>query len=374
MNMNPQSHKSPLKMFRKRLPLISVLVFLFAALSAAGFAQGNQLTLADILIGLRSKKVTLPERNKILTDAVMTRGTTFAITPEIEKELTTTGADKSLIDAIKKKAPAMKVASLNPPPVEVKKADPPPPDFSFYEKRADASLEKGDLDAAAADYTKAIELNANSATAYLGRGSVHVAKKSWDSAIADFTKVVEMSPKNAAGYAKRAEALEKKGYADLAEGDYIKASELDPSNESAKANAARLQTEREKAALAKAEAEKKAKVPEKTEPAKTESLVKSAPPEFVDLGQLAESSAIRLVKPTYSQIAARSNIGGKVVVNVEIDAEGNVTEAKAVSGHQMLRADSEAAAHRSKFRPATYEGQPIKAKGYIVYNFTTRQP
>ena len=103
--MNPRSTRRVLKSLLPKLPIASVLsfVFILLALSGAGWAQGSQLTLADILIGLRSKKATLPERNQILTDAVVTRGTTFVITPEIEKELATTGADKALIDAIKKK-------------------------------------------------------------------------------------------------------------------------------------------------------------------------------------------------------------------------------------------------------------------------------
>jgi len=367
MNMNP---RHILKLLRHKLPPATALTFVFilSTLSVSGFAQGAQLTLADILIGLRSKKVTLPERNHILTEAVLARGTTFTVTPEIEKELTTTGAEKSLIDAIKRKAPATKIASLNPPPVDPKKAEPLPPDFSFYEKRADASFGKGDLDAAAADYTKAIEMNAASMSAYLGRGGVYLAKKAWDSAVTDFTKAIELNPKSALAFARRAEAWEKKGNLDLAEADYNKAFGLDPSNEAAKASAARLQTEREKAEAAKLEAEKA-----KQEPVKAPVTVAPPPvPEWLDLGQISETSAIRLMKPTYSQVAARSNIGGKVVVNVEIDVEGNVTSAAAVSGHQLLRYDSETAARRSKFKPVMVGDKAVKAKGFIVYNFTTK--
>jgi hypothetical protein len=343
-------------------------VFILSVLVGAGYAQGSQLTLADILIGLRSKKATLPERNQILTDAVLARGTTFTVTPEIEKELSTTGAGTGLINAIKKKAPAVKIASVGPLPVEPKKAEPAPPDFAFYEKRADASFAKGDFDAAAADYTKAIEMNGTSPTAYLGRGNTYFAKKSWDSAIIDLGKAIELSPKNAAAYAKRGEAMEKRGNLNLAEDDYNKAAELDPTNETAKGNAARLRTEREKAALAKAEAEKA-----KAEPVQKEPVVAPPVPEFIDLGQLAEAMAVRMIKPTYSQVAARSNVGGKVVVNVEMDVEGNVTSATAISGHQLLRYDSETAARRSKFRPAMFGDKPVKSKGFIVYNFTTRQ-
>jgi len=80
-----------------------------------------------------------------------------------------------------------------------------------------------------------------------------------------------------------------------------------------------------------------------------------------------------MIKPVYSQVAARSNVGGKVVVNVEMDVEGNVTSATAVSGHQLLRYDSETAARRSKFKPAMFGDKAVKSKGFIVYNFTTRQ-
>jgi len=369
--MNPRSTRRVLKTLRNKLPIARVLsfVFILSALVGSGFAQGNQLTLADILIGLRSKKATLPERNQILTDAVLARGTTFTVTPEIEKELATTGANTALIDAIKKKVPAVKIASVGPLPVGPKKVEPPPPDSAFYEKRADASFAKGDFDAAAADYSKSIDMNATSVTAIFGRGNTYFAKRSWDSAVIDLTKVIELSPKNAAAFARRAEAHEKKGNLDLAEADYNKAFELDASNETAKSSAERLKTDREKAAAAKLEAEKA-----KEETVKKELVVAPPPvPEFIDLGQLAEASAVRMIKPVYSQVAARSNVGGKVVVNVEMDVEGNVTSATAVSGHQLLRYDSETAARRSKFKPAMFGDKAVKSKGFIVYNFTTRQ-
>src|SRR5436189_3908215 len=84
---------------RRLVALVSIvsLIFIFTAFSNIAAAQSNQLMLADILIALRSKKVTLPERNKILADAVVVRGVTFVLTPEIEKELADTGADRNLI-------------------------------------------------------------------------------------------------------------------------------------------------------------------------------------------------------------------------------------------------------------------------------------
>src|SRR5262249_320023 len=93
-------------------------------------------------------------------------------------------------------------------------------------------------------------------------------------------------------------------------------------------------------------------------------------PEFIDIGQLFQSQATKLVTPIYSQVALRSNIQGRVTVQVMLDENGDVTSAKAIEGHQFLRQSAEDAARRSKFKPAIFNGQPIKAKGFIVYNFT----
>jgi TonB family protein len=76
-----------------------------------------------------------------------------------------------------------------------------------------------------------------------------------------------------------------------------------------------------------------------------------------------------MVTPSYPPIARNMNAEGQVVVEVEIDEEGNVTSAKAVSGHNLLRSSAEDAAKRSKFKPAMLGGKPVKATGQIVYSF-----
>lgn len=321
----------------------------------------NQLSLADILIALRSHKLTLPERNKILTDAVETRGTTFSMTPEIEKELSVTGADKYLVDAIRKRSQIVKINAVVPPTETKPKADPvvvpPPPDFSFYEKRANASFAKGDTDSALTDYSKAIEMNASSFSSLLGRATAYLKKGSFTQALADCSKALELSPKSAAAYAQRGEVYEKKGDADLASADYKKALDLDAANEVAKSGEARIEAEQAKNA-------------KKVEPAPAPPpVVTPVAPEFVDLGNLTEAQATKMVKPIYSQTAFKLNIGGKVAVAVELDDKGNVTSAKALNGSPYLRKDSEDAAKSSKFHPAMFNGQPIKGKGVVTYNF-----
>ena len=105
-------------------------------------------------------------------------------------------------------------------------------------------------------------------------------------------------------------------------------------------------------------------------PVPTPSPTPPVVPEFVELGLLGKTSAVRMVTPVYPLFALKSRIGGRIVVNLELDAEGNVTSAKASSGHPVLKQASEEAALKSKFKPAMVGDKAVKAKAYLVYNFT----
>lgn len=339
-----------LELSRKKLfLLISIALLLLVSVAPA---QTPQLSLADLLIGLRSKKVALPERNTILTEAVRQRGVTFAITPEIEKELETTGATPTLLEAIRQKAPKpVVVATPKPTPIPT----PTPPDFSFYQNRADLNAGKGEYALALPDYNKSLELKADNQVAYLNRGRTHLGLKSYDLSVKDFDKAVELNPKDTNAFMNRGLAYEKLGDAGKAIADYQKAIDLDAANETAKANLKRLQDAQ--AALAAAEAAKNAPPP---------------PPEFIFLGNLTNANAVRMITPTYALTAQRANVEGKVSVDIELDENGDVVSAKATSGHQMLRGSAEDAARRSKFKPGMFNNKPIKAKAVIVYNFSLR--
>jgi TonB family protein len=344
---------------------VRTIVVLFVAImlvssSSSLFAQSPQLTLADLLIGLRSKKVSLEERNVILSGAVASRGVTFSLTPEIERELLSTGAKMTLLDTIRKKAPIVKVSTVSNP--DPKPVTPPPPDFSFFEKRAATEATAGNAVAAIADYSKAIELNSGAISSYLGRGAAHFGKGSFDLAINDFNKVLETLPKNTIALSGRAASFEAAGKLELAKVDLSKVLELEPENQAAKNNLSRVQIELDKIA----EAQKPKPEPPVAQP-------KPVKPDFVDVGAFTEANAIRMVKPVYSVMASRSNIGGKVTVELVVDENGKVISAKAISGHTMLRSESENAAMRSQFKPQMWNGQPIAAKGVITYNFVSQR-
>ena len=344
--------------YARRVVLSTFLAFLLTALAAVANAQNPPLSLADLLIGLRSKKVSLEDRNLILSKAVMERGITFVNSAEIEKELTATGADGVLVSAIRSKSPKP-VPVATPKPVATPVPTPTLPDSAFFQKRADASLEKGEVDSALADYNKAVELKADDANLYVSRGKALYTKKAFDQSVKDYDKAIQLSPKTAVAFLNRGASYEKMGDASKALDDFRKAVELDSANEMAKAEVSRIEGQFAKETAAK-EAEAKAAA------AKLVQVI----PEYLNLGNLSAANAIRMVVPTYSPMARQSRIVGLVNVEVEIDLEGEVVSARSTSGPAMLRQSAEDAAKRSKYKPALFNEYPIKGKGVIVYNFS----
>jgi Ca-activated chloride channel family protein len=76
-----------------------------------------------------------------------------------------------------------------------------------------------------------------------------------------------------------------------------------------------------------------------------------------------------LVKPERSEAAAKVRAFGTVAVRVKIDENGNVAEAKAVTGNHLLRPSAEKAARETKFAPALVSGRRSEVAGTLVYHF-----
>ena len=70
--------------------------------------------------------------------------------------------------------------------------------------------DKGDLDGAITDYSKAIEIFPQLTGAYYGRGSALRDKGDLDGAIADYSKAIEIKPIFTDAYYARGRALEGK--------------------------------------------------------------------------------------------------------------------------------------------------------------------
>src|SRR6266436_2444349 len=87
---------------------------------------------------------------------------------------------------------------------------------------------KGDLDAALADFNKAIELKPDHVPSYVVRGGVKKAKGDVDGALADYNQAIELNPKYAWAYHSRGcLRYDAQGFADALV-DFRKEGELDP--------------------------------------------------------------------------------------------------------------------------------------------------
>jgi TonB family protein len=84
---------------------------------------------------------------------------------------------------------------------------------------------------------------------------------------------------------------------------------------------------------------------------------------------ILNSRAISLPPPEYPAIARAAGAEGTVVVDVVIDETGNVVEAAAVSGHPLLQSAAVGASRQARFAPTRLEGQPVRVRGTITYNF-----
>jgi periplasmic protein TonB len=76
--------------------------------------------------------------------------------------------------------------------------------------------------------------------------------------------------------------------------------------------------------------------------------------------------------PPYPAIAKSAGIQGTVAVQIVIDEQGRVINAKATSGPPLLLNAAVQAAYRASFTPTTLSGQAVKVTGSITYNFVLR--
>ena len=83
--------------------------------------------------------------------------------------------------------------------------------------------------------------------------------------------------------------------------------------------------------------------------------------------------AITKVTPVYPAIARQINASGDVQVAISIDETGRVVEAKAISGHPVLRSAAEDAARKWVFKPTLLDGSPVRQQGVLTFVFALPQ-
>lgn len=86
-------------------------------------------------------------------------------------------------------------------------------------------------------------------------------------------------------------------------------------------------------------------------------------------GGILNGKAISLPPPV---LPPDTEFSGSIGVRVELDEEGNVTAAKAVSGKICLGEAAVEAARKAKFTKTYLSGVPVRISGIVVYHFPAR--
>jgi len=86
-------------------------------------------------------------------------------------------------------------------------------------------------------------------------------------------------------------------------------------------------------------------------------------------GSVSPDDAINKVQPQYPAIARKAGASGSVDVRIAISKAGRVVEARAISGHYLLRDAAEEAARQWVFRPAMINGAPVETEVTLTFIF-----
>jgi TonB family protein len=109
---------------------------------------------------------------------------------------------------------------------------------------------------------------------------------------------------------------------------------------------------------------KKEETPVKTE-TNTETVAVNTP---LNVGSLLEF-AVQKTNPVYPQSARSLRQSGVVRLEVTVDEEGKVATVQNLSGPTLLQTAAKDAVKKWKFKPFLRDGQPVKATGFLSFNF-----
>lgn len=88
----------------------------------------------------------------------------------------------------------------------------------------------------------------------------------------------------------------------------------------------------------------------------------------MDVGSLVVY-ATRKTTPVYPSVARSMRMSGIVKVEVVIDEDGRVAEVQTIDGPVLLQTAAQDAIRKWRFKPFLKDGEPVKAAGYVSFNF-----
>jgi len=74
-------------------------------------------------------------------------------------------------------------------------------------------------------------------------------------------------------------------------------------------------------------------------------------------------------KPVYPATARQAGVDGNVVVRIVIDKAGNVVDARAIAGPEMLRGAAVDAVRQWRYEPSSLNGQQVSVQMPVTIPF-----
>ena len=104
-----------------------------------------------------------------------------------------------------------------------------------------------------------------------------------------------------------------------------------------------------------------------SKPETTAETLKSTGP--LEVGSLI-AYATKQAAPVYPSAARSMRTSGVVKVEVTVNETGDVAEVQKTSGPSLLQTAAKDAVRKWKFKPFVRDGQPVKATGFVNFNFS----
>jgi len=86
-------------------------------------------------------------------------------------------------------------------------------------------------------------------------------------------------------------------------------------------------------------------------------------------GDVKPAQLIESVPPQYPQMARNQHLGGNVIIDALVDAEGNVSSMKVLSGPPLLHQAALNALKQWKYEPAELNGKPTSMHLTVTIQF-----
>jgi len=89
-------------------------------------------------------------------------------------------------------------------------------------------------------------------------------------------------------------------------------------------------------------------------------------------GDVLQSKLVKKIVPEYPPLAKQARVSGSVVLQVNVDEDGNVVDIRVLSGHPLLEEAAVGAVRQWKYSPTLLNGEPVPVVATVTVVFNLK--